>query len=164
MPGKLTALGHIQGLSAQQIPSLQQQHGKNIFHAGSSRRFIHIVWDTVKEPMFILLIIACSLYFILGEISEGTMMLVAMAIVAAISLYQEVKSTNAVRALRQYAEPKVCVVRDGKELIIDAEDLVPADILLLEEGMNIPADAIVLQKNDFTANESIITGESLPHR
>jgi len=162
MPGKVIHLDNIQGLSVQQVPVLRQQYGKNVFHAESSRPFIHIVWDIVKEPMFILLVIACSLYFILGEVSEGVMMLVAMFFVAAISLYQEAKSTNALKALQQFTEPKVTVVRDGKEIIIATEELVPGDIMLLDEGMNIPADAIILQENDFTVNESIITGESLP--
>jgi len=162
MPGKVIHLDNIQGLSVQQVSVLRQQYGKNVFHAESSHRFIYIVWDVVKEPMFILLVIACSLYFILGEVSEGVMMLVAMVLVAAISLYQEVKSSNAIKALNQFTEPKVTVVRDGKEMIISTEELVPGDILVLDEGMNIPADAIILQENDFTVNESIITGESLP--
>lgn len=162
MPGKVVQTEIIQGLSAQQVSILRQQHGKNEFHAESSRRFIHIVWDIVKEPMFILLVIACTLYFILGEVSEGILMLLAMILVAAISLYQEVKSTNAIKALQQFTEPKVTVIRDGIEMVISAEELVPGDIMLLDEGMNIPADASILQENDFSVNESIITGESLP--
>ena len=162
MQEKIIKLENIQGLPARQVSVLRQQYGKNIFRAESSHRFIHIVWDIVKEPMFILLIIACSLYFILGEVSEGIMMLVAMVLVATISLYQEVKSTNALKALKQFTQPKVRVVRDAKEIIISTEELVPGDIMLLDEGMNIPADAIILQENDFTVNESIITGESMP--
>ncbi len=162
MSGRIIVPGNIQGLSAQQIASLQQRYGKNIFATQPQRRFIHIVWDIVKEPMFILLIIACSLYFIVGEVSEGIMMLAAMVIVAAISVYQEVKSTNALKALQQFSQPKVTVVRDGVAIIVAAEELVPSDIMLLEEGMNIAADAIILQQNDFTVNEAIITGESLP--
>jgi P-type Ca2+ transporter type 2C len=162
MPEKTIHLQNIRGLTAAQIPLLQQQYGKNSFAAEPSRRFIHIVGDIAKEPMFILLMIACALYFILGEISEGIMMLMAMVIVAAISVYQEVKSTNALKALQQFTQPKVKVLRDGTAIIIAVEELVPDDIMLLEEGMNIPADAIVLQENDFTVNESIITGESLP--
>jgi P-type Ca2+ transporter type 2C len=162
MPEKTIHLQNIQGLTAAQVTLLQQRYGKNSFAAEPQRRFIHIIWDIVKEPMFILLVIACSLYFILGEISEGIMMLAAMGIVTAISLYQEVKSTNALKALQQFTQPKVTVLRDGEAIIIGAEELVPTDIMLLEEGMNIPADAIILQENDFTVNESIITGESLP--
>jgi Ca2+-transporting ATPase len=162
MPDKLFHLSNVNGLSTTQANLLQKEYGKNSFKNTSSGHFLHIVWDILKEPMFILLVIACALYFILGEISEGVMMLVAMIIVAAISIYQEVKSSNALKALQQFTEPKINAIRDGVEKIINVEDIVPKDILLLAEGMRIPADAVVLQANDFTVNESIITGESLP--
>jgi Ca2+-transporting ATPase len=64
--------------------------------------------------------------------------------------------------LQQYTEPKVIVIRDGKEKNISSTELVPGDIILLEEGNKIPADALILQSNDLSINESIITGESLP--
>jgi Ca2+-transporting ATPase len=160
--GNVIELTHVTGLSAQDVLLRRQQYGRNVFQKGASRSFIQIVWDVVREPMFILLVIACSLYFILGEISEGIMMLVAMILVTVISLYQEVKSTQAVDALKQLTDPKVTVIRSGEETEIATEDLVPGDIILLAEGMNIPADATILQGNDLSVNESIITGESFP--
>ncbi|MBL7745263.1 MAG: cation-translocating P-type ATPase [Chitinophagaceae bacterium] len=162
MAGKVTELSGIEGLSVQQVLSLQKQYGRNVFRSAAQNRFLHILWDIFREPMFILLMIACSLYFILGNTSEGIMMAVAMAIVTAISLYQEVKSSRALEALKQFAEPKVKVIRDGSEQVINNDELVPGDIMLLEEGMKIPADALILQSNDLSVNESIITGESLP--
>ncbi|MBL7738663.1 MAG: cation-translocating P-type ATPase [Chitinophagaceae bacterium] len=162
MAGKVTELNGIEGLSTQQVILLQKQYGKNIFRSAKQNRFLLIVWDIFREPMFILLMIACSLYFILGSISEGIMMAVAMAIVTAISFYQEVKSSRALEALQQFTEPRVKVIRDGKEQVISNEELVPGDIMLLEEGMKIPADAMILQSNDLSVNEAIITGESLP--
>jgi P-type Ca2+ transporter type 2C len=155
-------LYNTEGLSAQKIPELRHQYGKNIFIAAPSWRLGHIIADIVKEPMFILLLVACLLYFILGEINEGIMMLAAIAIVAAISIYQEVKSTNALKALQKFTGPKIIVIRDGVSVVIAPEELVPGDIILLEEGMSIPADAIILQANDLTVDESVITGESLP--
>ena len=112
--------------------------------------------------MFILLVIACSLYFILGEVGEGVLMAIAMVIVTAISLYQEVKSSTALDALKQLTEPRVTVIRNGQQEVISDEDLLPGDIMLLEEGMKVPADAMIVQSNDLSINESIITGESLP--
>ncbi|MEO7982446.1 MAG: cation-translocating P-type ATPase [Bacteroidota bacterium] len=162
MPDPVIKLDHIAGLTARQIPELQQQFGKNTFAAGPTHRLIYIIGGIVKEPMFLLLLVACSLYFILGETGEGLMMLAAVIFVAAISLFQEIKSTNAVKALQQLAEPRIMVIRDSKEMIIAAEELVPGDIFILEEGMNVPADAVVLQANDFSVNESVITGESIP--
>lgn len=150
------------GLRKDEVISLQKQYGKNIFRFKKENRFLHILWDIVREPMFILLAIACSLYFILGEISEGIMMAVAMVMIMAISVYQEVKSSRAIRALKQFTEPKTPVIRDSTEQLINSVDLVPGDLMLLEEGMKIPADGLIIQQNDLSIDESVITGESLP--
>jgi len=152
----------IKGLTTTEVLLLQKKYGKNIFQSASGFRFLNIVKDIFFEPMFILLAVACSLYFILGEINEGIMMGAAIALVTAISLYQEVKSSKALQSLQQFTEPGVTVIRDGKEQVISTRELVPEDILLLEEGMKVPADAVILQANDLSINESIISGESLP--
>jgi Ca2+-transporting ATPase len=162
MPGRVIHIENIKGLDEHEIPVLQGRYGKNIFIKEYSGTFFRIIWDIAKEPMFILLAIACSVYFILGESDEGFLMAAAMIFVAAISLYQERKSAKALKALKQYTEPKVTVIRNGEEKIIDTENLVPGDVMILEEGNNIPADAVILKSNDLSINESIITGESLP--
>lgn len=162
MPSKVTTIGNIQGLSETDIPALQQQHGKNNFQLEKPRHLLHILADIIREPMFILLMIACTIYFILGQSTEGIMMGVAICFVTAISLYQDVRSTRALQALKQYTEPEVRVIRDAVEKSIRSEELVPGDIIILEEGKKIPADATIIQQNDLSVNESVITGESLP--
>jgi len=154
--------GNFTGLKKSDIPLLLKQFGKNAFKADSQYSFLRIVWEILKDPMFILLMVACSLYFILGESKEGMLMLAAMLFVAAISVYQEAKSSKALAALKQYTEPKIVVVRDGKEQIILSEDLLPGDVMILEEGNRIPADSTIIKANDLTVNESILTGESIP--
>jgi P-type Ca2+ transporter type 2C len=150
------------GLKQVEIIPLQKKFGKNIFKTDRENGFFRMVWNIFREPMFIMLIIACALYFVLGEVKEGLLMLAAMIFVGAISVYQEVKSSKALAALNQYTQPKITVVRDGKEMIILSEDLVPGDVISLKEGDRIPADAVLINSNDLSANESVITGESLP--
>ncbi|HEY8895638.1 MAG TPA: cation-translocating P-type ATPase [Niastella sp.] len=162
MPGKVITIEKITGLSQSDILTLVQQYGKNVFQREKPRHLIQIIGDIVREPMFILLMIACVLYFILGQVTEGLMMSVAICLVAAISLYQDVRSSRALQALKQYTEPEVMVIRDGILKNIKTEDLVPGDVIVLEEGNKVPADAIIIQQNDCSVNESIITGESLP--
>jgi P-type Ca2+ transporter type 2C len=162
MSGKVITVNNITGLPSHLVPMLQQEHGKNIFQSKGTPRYISIVWNIVKEPMFILLAMTCCIYFILRQNSEGFMMVGAILFVTVISLYQEVRSSNALKALQQFTEPKIRVIRDDKEVVIMVEDIVPDDIILLDEGMHIPADALILQENDLTVNESIINGESLP--
>ena len=150
------------GLKQAEILLLEKKYGRNEFEADTTGSIFPLVWGIVKEPMFLMLLAACLLYFILGQAKEGFLMLAAMVFVGAISVYQEVKSTNALAALKQYTQPKVIVIRDGAEKTILSRDLVPGDVMVLEEGSRIPTDAMVLQSNDLTVNESIITGESMP--
>ncbi len=162
MSGKVITIGNITGLPESQIPELRQQYGKNRFQLEKQRRLLHVLRDIIAEPMFILLMIACSIYFMLGQPTEGIMMLVAICFVTAISLYQDIRSTKALQALKKYTEPEVTVIRDSISKNIPSEDLVPGDVVIIEEGNNVPADATILQENDLSVNESIITGESLP--
>lgn len=150
------------GLSQEEVPRLRQLHGRNVFHTAASRGLRAVLAGIAMEPMFILLLAACLLYFILGNSSEGYMMLVAILLVTAISLYQDLRSSRALEALRQYTAPGAKVIRDGKEGLINTEELVPGDIVLLSEGDLIPADGFILSANDLTVNESLMTGESFP--
>ncbi len=152
----------ISGLTSEEATTAQQLHGKNTLSGHQQNRFLLILKDVVTEPMFILLAAACLLYFILGSTAEGIMMLVAISIVTAISIFQEVRSSKALENLKMYTAPGVKLIRDGKEKYLSTEELVPGDIILIEEGEQIPADAIIVQSNDLSVNESIITGESVP--
>ncbi|MBS1914722.1 MAG: cation-translocating P-type ATPase [Bacteroidetes bacterium] len=159
-PNKNT--GKYVGLKKTELPFLRKKFGKNIFTADQKNSTLYLLWGIVTEPMFLILSGACSLYFILGEVHEGALMLVAMAFVAAISFYQEIKSNKALAILKQYTEPAITVIREGVEEVILSEELLPGDIMIVEEGNRIPADATVVQANDLSINEAIITGESFP--
>ncbi|HTL07657.1 MAG TPA: HAD-IC family P-type ATPase, partial [Chitinophagaceae bacterium] len=152
----------LSGLSLAEVAALRQQYGPNAITAKASSALLRIVWRIVKEPMFIMLVVACSLYFLLGNTDEGFLMLFGIAAVAAISLFQDIKSANALAALQAFAAPKVIVVRNGFETQVPQEELVPGDIIIVEEGMRLPADAIILEAHDCTVNESLVTGESYP--
>lgn len=158
----LAEIKSIEGLSLTEVSLLRRQYGDNSFSSATEFRFFYILKDIVTEPMFILLAVACSLYFILGKSSEGIMMAAAIIIVTAISFYQEVKSKKALENLAEYTEPRVTVIREGKHIIVHAKELVPGDIIILEEGMKVPADGTIVQSNDLSVNESVISGESLP--
>jgi Ca2+-transporting ATPase len=111
--------------------------------------------------MFLLLLTATSIYFITGKYGDGIFMVMAIVLISAISLYQESKSRNAIALLKKISQPKSKVIRNGEILEIPSEEIVLGDFIQTEEGTFIPADGIILQSNDFSANESILTGESL---
>ena len=152
----------ITGLSSDQVLKLREQFGLNLLSRQRSARWWKIIWDVVREPMFLLLAIASSLYFILREPREGWMMLFAMAFVIAISVWQDFRSKRAIDALRELTTPTVKVVRDGQTVTVVPAELVPGDIVLLEEGVLVPADGVIITAHDLTVNESVLTGESLP--
>lgn len=162
MPDEVFHVEKPEGLSQAEVDSLQMKFGKNIIRTKGGRRFTGMLIAIVKEPMFLLLSVACTLYFILGETAEGFMTITAMMIVTAISVYQDVRSTKALDALQKYTRQKTRVLRDDREQLINAEELVPGDVIILEEGNTVPADAKLIQENDLTVDESLVTGESLP--
>lgn len=150
------------GLTSLEAAQRLQQYGPNGLRLNEAKRLPRILAGVAKEPMFLLLCAACLLYFLLGENAEGFMTVAALFFVAAISVYQEVRSSRALAALQNLTEPKTTVLRDGKECQIAIAYLVPGDIVFLTEGKKVPADAVIVQANDLSLNEAIITGESMP--
>jgi Ca2+-transporting ATPase len=150
------------GLTSEEVIKSRSKFGSNKTELTSENAVIEIVKDIVTEPMFILLVAAAVIYFVLGEKAEAIIMLAAIMIVASISFYQERRSHNAVEALKKLSSPLATVCRGSEWIEIKSEELVVDDIIIVEDGDLIPADANVIECHDFTVNESILTGESLP--
>ena len=111
--------------------------------------------------MVILLLVASAIYFISGEIGDGIFLAVSIVLVASISLYQDSRSRQALEKLNDFIQPNCKVIRNGAINEIKSEDLVLGDSLMVEMGTIIAADGIIVHSNDFSVNESILTGESL---
>jgi P-type Ca2+ transporter type 2C len=118
--------------------------------------------EVVSEPMFILLAVATLLYLLLNQWQEGLVLGVAMGLVASISIFQRVRSDRALAALRQLTAPTVSVFRNEKLVSLPVGELVVGDVLWLTEGQTVPADGRLLQANDCSVDESVLTGESVP--
>jgi len=116
----------------------------------------------VKEPMFILLLSCGAVYLMLGDYSEGIILLCWVLIIIFITFYQHRKTEQSLEALRQLSSPRALVIRDGTELRIPGREVVPGDIVILHEGDRIPADGVLIESNHLTVDESILTGESVP--
>ena len=151
----------IPGLTTEQANLARAKFGRNILAYKKENSF----WDTViriaKEPMMILLFAAASIYFISGKIGDGIFLTAAIVFQTSISLFQYSRSKNALEKLKDFSQPKCKVIRNGKVEEIKSEDLVMGDSLMVEEGTAITADGCIVQSNDFSVNESILTGESL---
>lgn len=112
--------------------------------------------------MVIILIVAGSLAYAFGEITDATVIFAIVILNATVSFIQKYRAERAVEALQQMISPHARVLRDGKQMQIPAEDVVPGDILILEEGDKIPADARIIEANQLHTDESVLTGESTP--
>lgn len=151
----------ISGLSNEEVTSSRTKNGTNSLEHQEKNHFLMSLLEMVKEPMFLLLVAAASIYYISGDYGDGIFMTVAIFLVAAISLFQEARSRNAIDALKKLSQPKSKVIRNSEVIEIPSEEIVLGDFIQIEEGTFIPADATIIQSNDFSVNEAILTGESL---
>lgn len=151
----------LKGLSNEEVIQSREKNGYNSLEHQDKNNFLKSLIEMVKEPMFLLLVLATSIYFVTGKYADAIFMTAAIILVSAISLYQESRSRNAIALLKKLSQPKNKVIRNGKIIEIPSEEIVLGDLLQVEEGTFIPADGVIVQSNDFSVNESILTGESL---
>ena len=151
----------LKGLSSAEVVIARKEFGSNSIVQRKKYIVLDSVFEMVKEPMFLLLLTATSIYFITGDYGNGIFMSVDILLVSTISLYQESKSRSAINALKKLSQPKSKVIRNGETIEILSEEIVVGDLIQTEEGTFIPADGIIIQSNDFAVNESILTGESM---
>ena len=136
--------------------------GYNELPTSRSKNILKIALEVVKEPMFILLIICGSIYFVLGDYSEGGILLSWVFIIILMTFYQHQKTEKALETLKQLSSPRALVIRDGEEKRIPGREVVPEDLVVINEGDRIPADGLLIDCLTITIDESILTGESVP--
>ena len=151
---------NIKGLNDEQVVDAREKHGLNELSYKKENGFVDALKGLAKEPMLILLLAASAIYFISGDSGDAVFMLSAIVLVSAISLYQDSRSRNALEKLKIFTKPHCKVIRNGTEKEIKSEELVVGDSLVVEEGSFIAADGIIVHSNDFSVDESILTGES----
>ncbi|MCX6180750.1 MAG: cation-translocating P-type ATPase [Bacteroidetes bacterium] len=151
----------IEGLSSEEVKESGNKFGYNSAEYKTENGFVKAFKSLAKEPMVLLLLVASSIYFVSGKVGDGIFLTSAILVVSALTLYQDSRSRNALEKLKNFVQAKCKVIRNGKVEEINSEDLVLGDCLMVEEGASITADGIILHSNDFSVNESILTGESL---
>ncbi len=116
----------------------------------------------MREPMFLLLLGAGSIYLLMGDVHEAMILLGFVVVIMAVTILQEHRTERALDALRDLSSPRALVLRDGAPLRIPGREVVRDDILMLSEGDRVPADGWVLSAHELALDESLLTGESLP--
>jgi len=159
----LAGMNHSQqGLSAVEAAARLAAEGPNLLPGATRRGTLWIALEVLREPMFLLLVAAAAIYMLLGDVREALVLGASIVVVMAITVIQERKSERALEALRDLSSPRALVMRDGAVQRIAGSEVVRGDLLLLSEGDRVPADGRLLAVNDLMADESLLTGESLP--
>jgi magnesium-transporting ATPase (P-type) len=154
--------GDVVGLTDEEAARRLQKDGLNEIATEKTGSILNILIGTIKEPVFILLLIGALLYIFIGDVTEGLVLLSFIIVIITIDLYQEARSSRAVEALRAMSSPRAKVLRNGVGKYISGRDVVRDDILFMLEGDIVPADAVILSANNLKIDESLLTGESVP--
>ena len=152
------------GLTTAEARARLAAEGPNALPGRNERTLFAIALEVVREPMFLLLIAAGAIYVVLGDVREAIVLGASVLVMIAIAVVQERRAERALEALRELSSPRALVMRDGERVRIAGAEVVRGDVVVLEEGDRVPADAVVQSANELEVDESLLTGESLPVR
>ena len=122
------------GLTESEATLLLAQVGPNVIRTEQIRTVFHIIAETLREPTFVLLLVAGGLYLVLGSLGEGLFVCASAVVSLGMVILQETRSERALQALQALAEPDARVIRDGRERRIPSRELVPDDLMLITCG------------------------------
>ncbi len=151
------------GLSKDQVSEHLEKYGSNTFVEKKQESLLAMIFGELVQFLNLLLIAAAVISIVAsGEVIDGVFILAIVALNIFLSVYQERKASNAVRALKSISAPSATVLRDGKFISIPSTDVVAGDIVKVEEGDYIPADMRLIESVNLKIDESALTGESVP--
>jgi Ca2+-transporting ATPase len=148
------------GLSDAEAKARLARFGPNAVEKRRSRTALRITFETIREPMVLLLAAAAALYLVFGDLTEGLFLTAGACLSVIISVAQQVRSERALNALRTLAAPRAEVLREARKRSVPAADLVPGDIVFVSEGGRVPADAVLIAGDALEVDESTLTGEA----
>ena len=151
-----------QGLSLDVASERLKQYGANILPEEKPHSKLRLFLNQFQSPLIYILLAASGVVFVMGETINGSIILAVLLFNAIVGVIQEGKAQNTLLALKKFVETNATVLRDGKEFIIPDREVVPGDILIIQEGERIPADARVILSHNLKIDEASLTGESEP--
>ena len=152
----------IQGLSRDQVAAQHEKYGENRLPDRENKSIVRLILAIITEPMIFLLLAVVIVYFFLSDWHETVVLALSVIGVVVLELYQDSKTERALEALRSLSAPQCQVVRAGEYVTIPSVEVVVGDILVVGEGSRVAADGKLIESSNVAANESILTGESLP--
>ena len=152
------------GLSEADAAARQKAEGHNELPQADRRTPFRIAIEVLREPMLALLLVGGIVYLTLGDLKEAIILVAFATMSIVITVVQETRTERVLEALRDLTSPRALVIRDGERKRIAGRDVVRGDLIVLAEGDRVPADAVLLRCDDLQADESMLTGESVPVR
>lgn len=150
------------GLSAEEVARRQQQYGLNKLPEGKHKSLLEVFFRQFLNPLIYVLLAAAAISMSVGDFKDALFILAVIFLNAVLGTWQESKAEKQALALRSLVKIKSRVRRQGKLQEVDAQQLVPGDIVLLESGMKVPCDIRLAEVNELAVEEALLTGESLP--
>jgi magnesium-transporting ATPase (P-type) len=152
---------NLDGLNMQQVQERQMEFGRNTLPERKPPTLFNIILHQFKNPLIYILLIAGVIALLTGDIKDAVFILVVILLNAAIGTAQEWRAEQSAHALQQMLRVQARVRRAGQQVSVDAEELVPGDVVLLESGDKVPADLRLVQVNNLAIDEAFLTGESI---
>jgi Ca2+-transporting ATPase len=152
------------GLSDDEAQARLEQEGYNELPRSGRRTVFRTILEVMREPMLALLAGGGAVYLALGDLREALILLAFAMVSIVITVVQERRTERVLEALRDLTSPRAHVIRDGVRKRIAGREVVRGDLVVLSEGDRVPADAVLLHASDLQADESLLTGESVPVR
>lgn len=162
MPPTPSAPPSAPGLASTEAARRLAADGTNALPEDQGRGLWAIIGEVLREPMFLLLIAAGTIYLLLGSTGDALLLLGFVFLIMGLTVFQARRTERALDALRDLASPQALVLRDGKRQRIPAEQLVRGDLMVLAEGDRIPADGVLRTGARLSVDESLLTGEAVP--
>ncbi|HVJ33410.1 MAG TPA: cation-translocating P-type ATPase [Terriglobia bacterium] len=153
-----------QGLSAVEAAARLKRDGYNELPQPDRRTPLRIIGEVLREPMLALLLAGGGIYMLLGSLDEALILLGFATFSVVVTVVQETRTERVLEALRDLTSPRALVIRDGQRARIAGREVVRGDLIVLSEGDRVPADALLIEAQDLQADESLLTGESVPVR
>ncbi|OQW75097.1 MAG: ATPase [Proteobacteria bacterium ST_bin13] len=153
---------HRCGLSLAEAAARLAADGPNELPKTGRRSVWRIAVEVLREPMLALLLAGGTAYLLLGDLTEALILLGFATFSVVVTVVQEARTEHVLEALRDLSAPRALVIRDGTRLHVPGREVVNGDLIVLEQGDRIAADALLVEAGDLQADESLLTGESLP--
>jgi len=151
-----------QGLTSEEAQNRLEKFGPNELAKPREFSEIKLFLFQFKSPLIYVLVFAGIVTLFLRDFTDSIVIFAAVFLNTILGFYQERKAQKALAALRSLLAPKAKVIRDGKQQEIEATEVVPGDLVILTIGTRVPADGVLVEATDFSVNEAILTGESMP--